>query len=120
ARAMAARMSERYKVPVVVDNRSGAGGVIAAETLASSPPDGYTLFLGDTGHWAINPHLFAKLRYDPLKAFAPVGRAARSYSTLVISTAVPAANLKEFLAYLKENPGKVHYASYGMGSMSHL
>lgn len=120
ARTIAPKLADRLGVPVVVDNRAGAGGVIGAQALVNAAPDGYTLHLADIGAWAINPHLYTTLPYDPLKAFLPIGGLGHSYSMLVVSATVPAKDLHEFLTYTRQNPGKVSYGSYGSGSLSHL
>jgi len=103
-----------------VDNKGGAGGSIAAEAVAKAAPDGQTLFFGTTGTLAINPSLYAKLRYDPVKDFAPVSLMATTMNVLVVNTEVPAKNLGELVKLAKAKPGTVSYGSAGNGSSNHL
>lgn len=120
ARAMAPKMSEGLGQPVLVENRLGAGGSIAMEAVAKGPPDGYLIGIGLTGTHAINPHLYAKLPYDPLKDFAPVTPIVSYVNVLVVNPGVPAKSVAELIAYAKANPGKVAYASGGKGASNHL
>ncbi|HKC32327.1 MAG TPA: tripartite tricarboxylate transporter substrate-binding protein, partial [Xanthobacteraceae bacterium] len=118
-RIMAGRLSEMWGQQVVVENKGGAGGNIAAELVAHAEPDGYTLFLPSLGH-AINRFLFPSLNYDPIADFAPVALATTSPLVMFLHPSVPATNLKEFIAYAKANPGKLNYGSSGPGSSPHL
>ncbi len=120
ARVLALKLGERLGQQVVIDNRGGAGGGIAAEFVARAPGDGYTLFFGTTGTLAINPSLYAKLRYDPVKDFTPISLMATTMNVLVVSPQVPARNLGELIALAKTKPGDLTYGSAGNGSSNHL
>lgn len=120
ARVLALKLGERLGQQVVVDNKGGAGGSIAAEFVARAPADGYTLFFGTTGTMAINPSLYNKLRYDPLKDFAPVSLMATTMNVLVVNPQVPARNLAELVKLAKGKPGDITYGSAGNGSSNHL
>lgn len=106
--------------PIIVDYKPGAGGSVAAEGVAKSQPDGYTLMLANTGVMVINGALYSKLPYNTLKDFTPVARTAQQPLALLINTQVPATTLKEFIAYAGKNPGKINYGSAGNGGISHL
>lgn len=119
-RVFARRLTERLGQPVVVVNRPGANGSIAAELVAKSAPDGYTLlFSGDNTH-GINGALYAKIPYDPVKDFAPVALTCSYPSYLVVNPAFPAKSVKELVAYVRAHPGEVNYGSLGNGSIAHL
>lgn len=120
ARALAQKLSKRLGQQVVVDNRGGAGGSIAAEMVARSEPNGYTLFFGTTGTMAINPSLYANLRYDPVKDFAPISLMATTMNVLVVNPRIPARSLSELVALAKAKPGELTYGSAGYGSSNHL
>jgi tripartite-type tricarboxylate transporter receptor subunit TctC len=120
ARVLALKLGERLGQQVVVDNRAGAGGGIAAEQVARAPADGHTLFFGTTGTMAINPSLYAKLRYDPVKDFAPVSLMATTMNVLVVNPAVPAKSLADLVKLARAKPGELTYASAGNGSSNHL
>jgi len=120
ARGLAAQLSEVWKQPVVVENRPGAATVIGADAVAKSPADGHTLLFSDSATFVINPHLSNKLPYDPQKDFAPIALVVRLAPVVAISNAVPVANMREFIAYAKANPGKLTYASFGKGSYPHV
>lgn len=120
ARVLALKLGERLGQQVVVDNRAGAGGGIAAEQVARAPADGHTLFFGTTGTMAINPSLYTKLRYDPIKDFAPVSLMATTMNVLVAHPGVPAKSLPDLLMLAKAKPGDLTYASAGNGSSNHL
>jgi tripartite-type tricarboxylate transporter receptor subunit TctC len=117
-RLIAAKLGERLGKQVVVDNRSGAGGVIGTEVAAKSPPDGYTLLVISMAH-AVNPWLY-KLGYDPIKDFAPVGLLAKGANVLVVHPSLPVHNVAELIALAKKEPGDLQYASAGIGSFQHL
>jgi tripartite-type tricarboxylate transporter receptor subunit TctC len=119
ARITADYLAQRFGKPVIVENRPGAGGAIAAEFVAKSPPDGYTLFLATLPQMAILPAM-TKTRYDPVKDFAPVSIVGRNMFLLALNPSVPARTLSEFVAYVKGRPEKLPYASGGSGSVSHL
>jgi tripartite-type tricarboxylate transporter receptor subunit TctC len=120
SRIIGQRLSERLGQPVVIDNRAGASGTIAGGIVAKAPPDGYTMLAGATSILAINPALYAKLDYDPLKDFAPVSQTVSMPQLLVVHPSVKATNLKELLALAKARPGELNYSSSGTGSSSHL
>jgi tripartite-type tricarboxylate transporter receptor subunit TctC len=120
ARVAAEHMGKQLGQTVIVDNRGGAGGAIAAEAVAQAPGDGYTLFLATTGTMAINPYIYKKLKYDPIRDFAPVGTLVSSSNVLVVHPSVKANSVKELIAMAKASPGKLTYASSGIGSSSHL
>ena len=119
ARVLAAKLGEAGKT-VVVENRTGGAGVIGADAVAKSAPDGYTLYMGFHGTQSILPHLQAKLPYDAAKDFAPIIFIATSPNILIVHPSVPANSPKELVAYIKANPGKLSYGSPGVGSSGHL
>lgn len=120
SRAAAQKLSETLRQPVLVENRPGAGAAIGMEALAKSPPDGYTIGLATTGSHAINPHLYPKLAYDPIRDFAPITLAISYVNVLVVNPALPIHSGADLVAYAKANPGKVHFGSAGNGSSNHL
>jgi tripartite-type tricarboxylate transporter receptor subunit TctC len=111
ARIVAQKLSERLKQPVVVENKAGANGQIAAEYVKNARPDGYTLWMTTNTTHSANPSLYKELRYDPVKDFTPIVFVGDLPFALVINNDVPAKNLKEFMAYARANPGKVSYAT---------
>ena len=117
-RTIAGLLTEQIGRQVLVENRAGAGGTVAAEAVAKAAPDGYTLMLLTIAN-ALHPHVY-KLNYDPVKAFAPVSLLARGGYVLAINPGVPAKNVTEFIAHAKANPGKVHMGNSGAGSFVHL
>ena len=119
ARILAQKLGERLNQQFVVDNRAGGGGIIANETVARANPDGYTLLLAFIGPVAISPAL-TKVPYDSVKDFAPVALVAAGQYMLVLHPSVLAKSLKDFVAHVKANPGKINYASAGNGSPLHL
>lgn len=119
ARTYAAKMSELWGQQMVVENRGGAGGMLAAEALTKAAPDGYTLHLCGIAH-AITPGLYKKVPFDSIKDFAAVSMIGSTPNILIISSSVPAKTLGEFIAYLKANPGKANYGSSGVGASPHL
>jgi len=121
ARAVASRLGEKLHGSVVVENRTGAGGVIAGGAVAKAEPDGYTLAFASTGAFSIGPYLYKqKLPYDTVKDFAPVALVAQNTHVLVVNPAVPAKTVAELVAYAKSRPGELSYGSFGNGSTSHL
>lgn len=119
-RILASELSKTIGQPVVVENRGGANGNIAAEAVARSSPDGYTLLMSSGGTLVANPHLYEKMSFDPLKDLIPIMQVGFSPLLLMTRSDLPAANLREFIAYLKANPGKTSYASAGSGSALHI
>ena len=119
ARVIGIRLTESLGQQVVVDNRAGGGGVIATDTAARAPADGYTLLLGFIGPLAISPAI-SRLPYDPARDFAGLDLLASSYHIVVINPSVPARTVKEFIALAKSQPGKFNYASSGSGTNLHL
>jgi tripartite-type tricarboxylate transporter receptor subunit TctC len=119
ARVSAQQLSERLGQQVVVDNRGGAGGLIATETTARANADGYTLLFSSIPH-VINPHLYKKVSYDALKDFAPVVQFVAVPLMMASSNALPVQSVKDLIAYANANPGKLNYGSAGNGSSSHL
>jgi tripartite-type tricarboxylate transporter receptor subunit TctC len=120
ARPLAQKLTENLGQQVIVDNRGGAGGNIGMEFVAKSAPDGYTLVVGLTAQLAVNPSLFPKLPYDPLKDFAPITLLGDQPYLLVVHPSVPAKSVKEFIALARARPGQLTYASSGNGSGAHL
>ncbi|HEX9397944.1 MAG TPA: tripartite tricarboxylate transporter substrate binding protein [Burkholderiales bacterium] len=120
ARIVAQRLSESLGQPVVVENRPGNSGLIAAEMLAKAAPDGLTLMLGSTGTQTMAPHLAAKLPFDGLNAFAPISLIGTAPSALVVRSALPAQSVAELIALAKAQPGRLTYASSGSGTTLHL
>jgi tripartite-type tricarboxylate transporter receptor subunit TctC len=119
-RVVAASLTERLGRQVIVDNRAGAGGVIGTELAANAAPDGYTLLLISLAH-TVTPWLYdLKGRYHPIKSFAPVAIVAASPIVLVVHPGVPAQSVAELVAYARKQPGKLQYASAGVGSVTHL
>lgn len=119
ARLMAPRLSERWKTPVVVENRSGATGNIGADHVAKSAADGHTLLLAATS-FATNPSLTRNLPFDPVKSFAPVALVATSVLAVIVNPQFPARSLRELVDLAKRQPGKLHYGSPGPGGVQHL
>jgi len=120
ARMLAARLSDTFGRPFVVENIPGAGGVVAAEQVARANPDGHVLMLGDSGAMAINPALNSKLTYQPLRDFTLITALAAVPTVLVAPPSVPANTLQEFVAAAKSKPGAMSYGSAGNGSVHHL
>jgi tripartite-type tricarboxylate transporter receptor subunit TctC len=120
ARSVAQEMSKSLGQTVFVDNKPGGAGTIAMLDLKGSAPDGYTLILGHVGVLAVNPYAMARHPYDVNKDFAPVVLLARVPTVFVVNSAVPARNLREFVALAKSKPGQLNYSSAGNGSSGHL
>ncbi|HEX2825255.1 MAG TPA: tripartite tricarboxylate transporter substrate binding protein [Burkholderiales bacterium] len=120
SRTIGSRLSEKWGQQVVVDNRPGAGGVIAAETTAKAVPDGYTFLMCTVSSCATNVSLHKNLPYDPIRDFAPVTLVATQNLMLVVNPSIPANSVKELVALAKANPGKYSFASAGNGTGSHL
>lgn len=120
ARAITLPLQEALGQPVIVDNRAGAGGNVGGDALAKSTPDGYTLLLTSGGLVSINPAIYPKMSFDPARDIIPVAAAARVLVFLEVKPSLPVKNVKEFIAYVKANPGKLTYGSPGNGSSPHL
>jgi len=120
ARVLAQAMSESLGQSVVVDNRPGAAGNLAAELVAMAPADGYTIFMATVSSQAINPHLYSNMRFHPISSFEPVMLAAKYPLLLMASPQVPANNVQEFIAYTKSTSSNLHFSSAGNGSPGHL
>ncbi|MGH8680017.1 MAG: tripartite tricarboxylate transporter substrate binding protein [Burkholderiales bacterium] len=119
SRVLGPRLAERWKVGVVTDNRAGATGNIGTDFVAKSAPDGYTLLFTATS-FGTNPAIHAKLPFDPVKSFAPVALVATSGLAVLVNPQLPAQTLREFLALVRQHPGKFYYASPGNGGPQHL
>ena len=109
-----------YGHSVTIENRGGSGGVVAARAAANADPDGYTLLMGNTSVLVLIPMLSQTMNYDPAKIFTPVARLAESYQVLVVNRSLPVRTVAELVAYAKANPGKLNYASTGIGNTNHL
>ena len=120
ARAISVKLTEAWGQQIIIDNRGGAGGVIGADTVAKSTPDGYTLLFGTPGALVINPLLNSKLPYNAAKDFAPVSLLALNPQLLAVHNSMPVGTVKELIAYAKAQPGKLNYASVGEGTPNHL
>lgn len=120
ARIVAQGLTERLGQPVIVENRPGGNGSVAASALASAPADGYTFLVTDGSMLSINPLLFKTVSYDPRKDFVPVALLGRAPLFLASHPSLPVNSLKEFVDYVRANPGKVNYGSSGVGSTHHL
>jgi len=120
ARAIGLPLQEALGQPVVVENRAGANGNIGGEVVAKSPADGYTLLMSSGGMVSVNPHIYPRMAFNPAKDLVPVAAAARVLVYLVAKPSIPADNIKDFIAYVKANPGKLSYGSPGSGSSPHL
>jgi len=119
ARVLAQKLTELFGQTVIVENRGGAGGTIAADAIAKVAPDGYNLLMG-FGSLAVAPSVYAKLPFDVLKDFTAVSLACRIQNVLVVPSALPAKNVQELIALARAHPGKMNYASSGTGATPHL
>jgi tripartite-type tricarboxylate transporter receptor subunit TctC len=120
ARVMGAKMGELLGQQFFVENKVGAGGNIGADMVAKSAPDGYTLLMATVSTHAINPGLYSKMPYDPIRDFAPVAQIGVTPTLLGVHPSVPANDIKSLIALVKQNPGKYTYGSSGLGSILHL
>jgi tripartite-type tricarboxylate transporter receptor subunit TctC len=119
-RIMGTRMGELLGQQFVVENRTGAGGNIGADAVSKSPADGYTLLMATVSTHAINPGLYKKMPYDPIRDFTPVGRVGVTPTLLGVTNSLPATDLKSLIGLIKANPGKYTFGSSGVGSILHL
>ena len=120
ARLLGQRLEVALKYPVIIESRPGAGGSVGVGSVARAAADGHTLVMGHIGTFAVNPALYPKLPYDPMKSFEPVSGIANVHNMLVVHPEVPAKTLQELIDYAKQNPGKLNYASGGIGSAAHI
>lgn len=120
SRLIGGKLGERMEQPFIFDNRPGAGGNVAGEIVATSPADGYTLMIANNSVLAANASLYKKMNFDPAKDLVPVVWVASQPNILVVHPEVPAKSVKELIAYLKSQPGKLNYASSGSGAAAHL
>ena len=119
-RTLGQRLSEAWMQPVIMDNRAGVAGSLGTAVVVKSPPDGYTLLVGNVGPVAVNNQIYTSVTYDPIKDFTPITLAVTAPQIVVVHPSVPAKNMKEFQALVKRLPGKITYGSSGPGSISHL
>lgn len=119
-RIVGQKLNEMWGVPVIIENRPGASGNLGMGQVARAAPDGYTLGLTPAGNLTVNPLLYTNLNFDTAHAFAPITLLATSPNILVVNPAMPAKDFKSFIAYAKERPGKLNFASPGAGSGAHL
>ena len=120
ARAIGPRITEAWRQPVVVENRTGANGNVGADFVVKSAPDGYTMLLSDVGALAINPSVYPDMPFDPAKDFSPIVMVSYSPHVLAVHPSVPVKDVKELIAYAKANPGKMNFANSGTGGAPHL
>jgi tripartite-type tricarboxylate transporter receptor subunit TctC len=120
SRTIAQKLADALGQSVVVDNRPGANGGVGTELVARAAPDGYTLLMGNSGPLAVNPVMYRKLPYDPVKDFAPITQGTSYMYVLVVPAALPVAGLADFTALLKAKPGQMTYGSTGVGGGNHL
>ena len=119
-RLLTDRLQAALGQSVIIDYKAGAGGTVGAQFVAQASADGYTLLLANTGTMVINPAVYNQLPYDTLKDFQPIARTAQQPLALIVNNEVPAQSLREFIDYIRRNPGKVNYGSAGNGGISHL
>lgn len=120
ARTVGQKLSETWSQPVIIDNRTGAGGNIAAEVAARSAGDGYTLFMGTVGTHAIHQTLYKKLPFDPIHDFTPIAYVAGVPNVVVVHPSIPVKNVQELIAHIKARPGQINFGSSGTGSSVHM
>lgn len=120
ARLVAAEMGAALGQPVIVDNRAGAGGSLGSDVVAKSPTDGYTILMATVSTHAINPALYAKLPYDPIRSFAPISLIARVGGVVVVQASSPYKSLRQLADAMRKDPGKLTFGSQGVGGVSHL
>jgi tripartite-type tricarboxylate transporter receptor subunit TctC len=119
-RIIGQKLAERWSQQVIIDNRAGANGIVGLQLLMQTPPDGYTLAVAAAGPIAVNPSLYEKLPYDPVRDFAPITNMTNFPLLLVIHPSMPVKNVRELIALARAQPGKINYASPGSGNSGHL
>lgn len=119
-RMLGRKLEEVFGKPVIIENRGGAGGTIAAEAVSRAPADGYTLLMGHVGTLAAAVGIYPHLKYDPLRSFQPISMVARVNNLLVVNPTLPVNSVQELIDYAKKMPGKLNYASGGNGSAAHM
>ena len=119
-RALGQKLADAWGQQVIVENKPGANNQIAAEYVAKAPADGYTLFVGPETTFVVNPSLYPKLPYDPVKGFTPISGLVSINHALILNPALPVHNVKELIALAKEKPGELNYGTFGVGSSGHL
>jgi len=120
ARITAQRLSERLRTQVVIDNRGGGGGNIGSDLVAKAPPDGHTLLVGTVGSLTINPSLYKRMPYDPLKDLTPIAYYGSTPNILVVHPSLPVKSVRELISFARSKPGQLNYASAGAGGSVHL
>ncbi len=120
ARLLSDKLQKELGQPVVIDYKTGAGGIVGAQEVMKSPADGHTIMLANTGVMVLNPALYSKLPYATLKDFVPIARSARQPLAFLVHPSVPAKTLPELIAHVKKNPGRLNYGSAGNGGISHI
>jgi tripartite-type tricarboxylate transporter receptor subunit TctC len=120
ARLLAQKLNEAWGEPVVVEDRAGAGGNIGADAVAHSPPDGYTLLMTSGSIVTANQYMYRNMSFDPAKDLVAITNVATGPQVIAVANSVPAKTLREFIAYVKANPGKVNFGSAGVGTQTHL
>ena len=119
-RALGQKLGDAWGQQIIVENKPGANEIIAAQDVARSPADGYNWLVASDAVYSLNPYLYSKLPYDPVKDFVPVSRLVTANLMLVVRPDFPAGSVKEFIDYAKKNPGKLNYGSVGAGGVNHL
>src|SRR5215813_11932915 len=119
-RTLAQRFTEAWGQQVIVENKPGANNQIAAEYVTNAAPDGYTLFIGPETTFVVNPSLYPKLLYDPVKGFTPISGLITINQALLVNPDLPVKNVKELIALAKQKPGEINYGTFGVGSSGHL
>lgn len=119
-RVIGIKLTEAWGQPVIIENKTGAGGNIGAELVAKSAPDGYTLVMGNNGTHAVNVNLFKSIPFDPIKDFIPIAHVLEAEGLLVVNPAIKANSVREIVEMARAQPGKLSYASGGLGTTSHL
>lgn len=119
-RLLADKVGRALGQTIVVQNKPGAGGVIASESVANAKPDGYTMVVGNAGSHGINAAIYSKLRYDVVKSFAPIGLICTTANVLAVNASLPVSNVREFIDYVKNSKTPLNYSSGGIGSSAHL